>query len=358
MKSKLVQDIANSFSNATLDILEKTIAQKGNMVITTNLDEWFFFDIKLFDSDGVFNATGNQIFPIEEFPELPNTEFDQTFLLSSNDIAALIKAIPFASKDQLRPSGCGVILSDDHIWATNFETIFKIKASSNLPETVIPINFLKRFLKINGSSSCSLALNKESIALIGKNLRAVCRRIEGNALRFKHILPNYNLYTTQVRIPFADISRVISEWKAGNVLSEILTINLDLSICTLTDKEGKAEKIWNIEQSKTKFVDTSFGVMPEIFDDNRNYGIKSKYILGDTLWLYENTKIMFVKLNPKMALHVSSNYHQVTDIVPSVISEDTKVIQKEKKVLSKSDTPKTPKDNPKSKKPKAKAAID
>ena len=140
-----------------------------------------------------------QVFPVENFPKIETEEGGEYFEISQADFKKVVERTAFAcSTDESRPilKGCLFEICDGLLTAVALDgfrmaVVKKKVVSSGNFKVVIPSRALSEITRIleKDENTLKVLLQKNSLFVEVENTRLVSRLIEGEFVKYNHILP-------------------------------------------------------------------------------------------------------------------------------------------------------------------------
>ena len=140
-----------------------------------------------------------QVYPAESFPKIEKDENGQSFEISQSDFKNIVERTAFAcSSDDSRPilKGCLFEINDGNLTAVALDgfrmAVVKkeVKATGNI-KAVIPARTLQEITRIldKDENTLKIYLQKNTLFVEVENTRLISRLIEGEFVKYNHILP-------------------------------------------------------------------------------------------------------------------------------------------------------------------------
>ncbi len=157
--------------------------------------------IELFAGEGKFKLAGHKS---DEFPQFPSLENPTEISLPSALLVNAFEKTVFATGiDELRPAMSGVFCEmgeeNTTFVATDAHKLVRYRrldAKTDNPSTFIlprkPINQLKNLLGNLEDESVALSFDQTNALFIFKNIKLVCRLIEGKYPNYEAVIPTHN----------------------------------------------------------------------------------------------------------------------------------------------------------------------
>ncbi len=140
-----------------------------------------------------------QVFPVENFPKIEREEEDNYFEISQQDFKSVVERTVFAcSSDDSRPilKGCLYEIEDGILTSVALDgfrmaVVKKAVEASGDMKVVIPSRALQEIIRIldKEDGTLKVILNKKSLFVEVENTVLIARLIEGEFVKYNHILP-------------------------------------------------------------------------------------------------------------------------------------------------------------------------
>lgn len=198
---KALKQVVKLNNRGTLPIL-KMLCHTNGMLMATDLT--VMVQIKTPSiRDGIWHADALDLgfreelidkeYTIEDYPELPETKVVQELELTDEDMAKILRASDFISKDMTRPVLTGVAIKEDKVYGTDGYKMYRNKISNTLTEQVILPTGCVKVLKAFKADKYNWTLtiyDDARVALTSGNMIIGSKIIEGTLPQYETLLEN------------------------------------------------------------------------------------------------------------------------------------------------------------------------
>lgn len=152
-------------------------------------------------ADGIWNATAldlgfkegtkNKEFTSQDYPTLDPKKPEQIAKLSGDDMAKVLRALEYVSKDTTRPALTGVLISGNKVYASDGYKLFRdtLKEQATTREIILPpqcVNVLKSSKA--EKHNWSLTIYEDEVAFKSGGMTIWSKIIEAQAPRYEDLL--------------------------------------------------------------------------------------------------------------------------------------------------------------------------
>lgn len=146
---KLLKSSLPSMRRGSLEILRK-VGVRNKEMMTTDLETFTTIYTEL--PDGIYDLTGeylvkNDAFEIENYPELAEYKWGETYTINKAQIKTLQRMAKFCSQDTTRPVLCSIKVQNGKAYASDGYKLMRV--DMDLPDCFISPKFVRRLATHN-----------------------------------------------------------------------------------------------------------------------------------------------------------------------------------------------------------------
>ncbi len=165
------------------------------------------------------NESELQVFPADNFPKIEKDNSGESFTIAQSDFKSIVEKTAFAcSSDESRPilKGCLFEIEDNKLTSVALDgfrmAVVKkdVEATGNI-KAVIPARTLQEITRLldKDDNQIKVYLQKNTLFVEVENTRLISRLIEGEFVKYNHIIPNSfaNVVTVNKQMLLSSIER-------------------------------------------------------------------------------------------------------------------------------------------------------